>query len=77
MKTMAFAKKNQEEATQHGSMDDDLLQVITVVDQGEGKKAYWQRVGTAFRNKDRSLNIRLNALPVNGTLHIRPIDKTV
>lgn len=44
--------------------------VYTVVENGD-KKPIWVRVGVAFDNKDGSLNVRLNALPVNGKLHIR------
>lgn len=45
--------------------------VYTIVDQGEGKKARWMRVGIAFVNKDGSLNLVLDALPVSGKLHVR------
>jgi len=41
----------------------------------EGKKDFWLEIGKAFTNKDGSLNVLLNALPVNGTLQIR--DETV
>ena len=43
--------------------------VYTVV-QNEDKK-FWNRIGTAFVNKDNSLKVFLNALPVNGQLVIR------
>jgi hypothetical protein len=48
--------------------------VYTIVEGGrEGNKRedYWVRIGVAFENKDGSINVKLNALPVNGTLHIR------
>ena len=44
--------------------------VFTIVKK-EGKDNYWLNVGMAFVNKDGSLNVLLNALPVNGELHIR------
>ena len=44
--------------------------VFTIVKK-EGKENYWLNVGMAFVNKDGSLNVLLNALPVNGELHIR------
>jgi len=48
-----------------------LKEVFTVV-QNEGyERPFWVKVGVAFENSDGSLNVRLNALPVNGTLHIR------
>jgi len=42
----------------------------TVVERSEGK-SYWLRVGTAFENRDGSLNVYLDAIPVNGRLQIR------
>ena len=46
--------------------------VYTVIDSAQPNgKAFWQRVGSAWSNKDGSLNISLNALPVNGKLHVR------
>jgi hypothetical protein len=50
--------------------------VYTIVENlnkggGKGDKKYWIRVGVAFLNRDGSLNVRLDAMPVNGTLHIR------
>ena len=46
--------------------------VYTIIQkpQEEGKD-FWQRVGVAFINRDGSMNVMLNALPVNGRLHIR------
>ncbi len=35
------------------------------------KKSVWTKVGSAFPNKDGSLNIYLTALPINGKLQIR------
>ena len=52
--------------------------VYTIVERGPEKK-YWVRIGTAFPNRDQSLNVKLDATPVNGQLHIRdqePYDPT-
>ena len=46
-------------------------EVFTVVDKGEGKKSFWQRLGAGFENKDGSINVDLNAVPVNGRLQLR------
>jgi hypothetical protein len=35
------------------------------------EKSYWNRIGVAFINKDGSLNVKLDALPIGGTLQIR------
>ena len=45
--------------------------VYTVINRGEGKKNYWLQIGVAFTNKDGSLTVKLNALPLNGELQIR------
>ena len=47
--------------------------VYTITTSGSGKedKTFWNRIGSAFVNKDGSLNVVLNALPVDGRLHIR------
>lgn len=48
------------------------LAVYTIIPSGtEDGKDFWQRIGSAFFNKDGSMNVMLNALPVNGKLHIR------
>jgi len=44
--------------------------VYTIV-RKEGRKPYWLNIGAAFVNKDQSLTVRLNALPINGELNIR------
>ncbi len=42
--------------------------------QGEGEiKSEWVRIGVAFTNQDGSLNVLLDALPVQGRLHIRDL----
>ena len=45
----------------------------------EGRdRSRWVRVGVAFDNKDGSLNVLLDAVPLSGRLQIRsrPIDAT-
>ena len=44
--------------------------VYTVIDRGQGK-SFWVRIGVGFTNRDGSLNLRLDAIPVNGTLQVR------
>lgn len=45
--------------------------VYTIVEQANSGKQFWLRIGVAFINRDESLTVRLDAMPVNGTLHIR------
>lgn len=46
-------------------------EVFHIKDLGDGKKSVWTRIGCAFVNKDGSINALLEALPVDGKLHIR------
>ena len=43
----------------------------TVVQRENDGREFWVRVGAAFVNRDGSLSVRLDAMPVNGRLHIR------
>ena len=47
--------------------------VFTIIEGDNLKKAIFRRVGTGFINKDNSINVYLDALPVSGALHIRDI----
>jgi hypothetical protein len=47
-----------------------VLAVYTVIAKNEGKD-FWLRVGGAFPNRDGSLSVLLDALPINGKLQIR------
>ena len=49
--------------------------VYTIVERPGAEKKYWVRIGSAFVNRDQSLNVRLDAMPVNGTIHIRDVDE--
>jgi hypothetical protein len=44
--------------------------VYTVVERGAGK-SYWVRIGVGFVNRDGSITLKLDALPVNGTIQVR------
>jgi hypothetical protein len=51
--------------------------VFTVVERSSGKSS-WTRVGVGFVNQDGSMNLRLDAIPVNGMLQVRewePFDR--
>lgn len=51
--------------------DSNARKAVYVVVDTDGGKARWIRVGIAFPCRDGSLNVSLDALPVNGRLHIR------
>lgn len=44
-----------------------------IVERGDSKKSIWNRVGTAWHNQDGSINIKLDAVPVDGRIQIREI----
>lgn len=41
----------------------------------QGGKRIWSRIGSAFRNKDGSMNIFLDSIPLGGKLQIREDDR--
>jgi len=47
----------------------DRKDVFAIVKNGE--KSFWIRIGVAFVNKDGSLNVQLNAFPIDGKMNIR------
>jgi hypothetical protein len=49
--------------------------VFTIVDGPTPERKFFVRIGVGFENRDQSLNIKLDATPVNGTLHIRDDDR--
>jgi hypothetical protein len=44
--------------------------VYSVVERSKGRRS-WVRIGTAFQNRDGSLTIRLDAVPLSGQLQVR------
>ena len=55
-------------------MDTKLKAVYTIIEGEKLDKPLFRRIGTAFVNRDASLNIILDALPVSGRLHVRDIE---
>jgi hypothetical protein len=39
-----------------------------------GERSRWVRIGVAFDNKDGSINVLLDAVPLSGRLQVRPRD---
>jgi len=51
-------------------MESKQLKIVyTITERGE--KHFWNRIGVGYVNRDGSLNIKLDAMPVNGTMHVR------
>ena len=51
-------------------MDQAKMKVAYVITE-RGDKSFWNRVGVAFTNRDGSINVKLDALPLGGQLQIR------
>lgn len=47
-------------------------QAVYTVTKDEHGNTAWKRVGSAWANRDGSLNVYLDMLPFDGKLHIRP-----
>jgi hypothetical protein len=56
-------------------MSDSMKDVFHITERnssgGEPAKSVWTKIGVAFVNKDQSLNVFLQTLPIDGKLHIR------
>jgi hypothetical protein len=61
-------------SSQHNATKSQPLGIFTITEREGYDRPIWTRVGSAFRNRDGSLNLHLEALPVNGRLHIRELD---
>ncbi len=55
-------------------MDSKLKAVYTVIQGHELARPVFRRVGTAYVERDASLSIVLDALPLSGRLHVREAD---
>jgi len=65
-----MAKHKQPDRAQSNEREKGKMMIAYVITE-RGEKKYWNRIGVAFENRDGSYNIRLDALPVSGQLHIR------
>lgn len=53
-------------------MTETAMEVWAVRDSSDPKaKSFWKHVGRAFWNRDGSINVLLDALPLHGKLQIR------
>ena len=47
------------------------FEAYTVIEREGQERGYWLRIGAGWENRDGSINVVLNALPVNGRLNLR------
>ena len=53
-------------------MSEPFMEVWSVRDSADPeRKSHWKHVGRAFWNRDGSINVLLDALPLSGKLQIR------
>lgn len=52
-------------------MDNKQIKAVYTIVDKPGDKSFWVRIGTAFLNRDGSWNLKLDALPMNGSLQMR------
>jgi hypothetical protein len=47
-----------------------------VRDRGEGKKAFWTRIGSAWQHADaKGFNVQLDAVPLDGRISLRHVSE--
>ena len=51
-----------------------MFKVLVPINKKDGT-TYWMRIGTAFPNKDDSINLYLDALPIEGKLQLRAFEE--
>ena len=51
-------------------MDKQIFKVITPIEK-RGGGHYWMRLGSAYRNKDNSINVYLDAIPKGPNLQFQ------
>lgn len=50
--------------------------MVTEFEGREGKKSFWTKIGAGFTNKDGSIGVQLDAIPVNGKIILQvPLSK--
>jgi hypothetical protein len=56
-------------------MDDSKTKKVICPVEGKDGKTHWLRLGRAYVNRDSSINLFLDGLPVNGRLQVRDWDE--
>ena len=52
-------------------MEDKRQMMFAYAITDRGERTFWTKIGVAFTNRDGSINVRLDAMPVTGTLCLR------
>jgi len=51
-----------------------MYKILSPVERKDGG-TFWMRVGTGYANKDQSVNVYLDAIPVNNKFQLREMDE--
>ncbi len=51
-------------------MESKQLKVVYAITE-RGEKSFWTKIGVAYTNRDGSITIKLDAVPVSGTMQVR------
>jgi hypothetical protein len=62
-----------EGSVSHGTRKKKVL--CPIPNPKDPTKTFWVKMGTAYVNKDNSINLYLDGLPVNGKLQVRDWDE--
>lgn len=67
---------NSRDTRRRGSSNDNakpkmLIAYVIVESKTDDQKAFWNQIGVAFVNRDGSINVKLDAVPVDGKLQLR------
>ncbi len=52
-----------------------MFKVLCPIEKADGSTSHWIRCGTAFPNRDQSINLYLDVFPKNGKLQMREMDE--
>ena len=47
------------------------LAAYVIIEKKGYDKPFWNRIGSAFTNRDGSINVYLDSLPIQGKIHLR------
>lgn len=56
-----------------GDTSNEKRFAVFVISELDNEKTLWRRIGSAHTNPDGSINVHLDALPVDGRLHLRAV----
>ncbi len=51
-------------------MESKQLKVVYAITE-RGEKSFWTKIGVGYTNRDGSITIKLDAVPVGGTMQVR------